>query len=148
MDIVKSTGKDSSDLPKAGLFPSRIPEGKYDAFCYATEKGRSWGYRESIYVKFRLIGGKYDETEIFMVCTFQERSEINHRHKYFQQFSIANGGPPEKGQKLSPKIFLNKSFRVLVRDTKRKFSNKEPMPSFMQYSVVDTILNEVTDLPF
>ena len=138
---------DQYDAPIAEELPVRIPPGEYDASCYDTEKGISWGGHESIYIKFRIYCGEFDGTELFMACTYHPKSEITYRHKYYQQYSMANGGPPQKGQRLSPSIFKNKMYRVLVRDTKRKFLNGQLMPAFHQYSVVDTILETLSGKP-
>ena len=129
--------------PIAKALPTRIPPDKYDAICYDTELGRSWGGRWNVYIKFRIIDGPYEGTELVMICTYHPKREISHRHKYFLQFALANGGPPRKGQRMSHNIFRGIVFRVLVRDTKRKFPNNEYLPKSFQYSVVDTILEVV-----
>ena len=127
--------------------PIKIIPGEYDAICFDVEHGISWGGRKSIYLKFKIYGGEFDGAELFMVCTYGIKSKMSYRHKYYQQFSIANGGPPGRGRRLSPSIFKNKMYRVLVRDTDRKFPNQRSMPQFLQYSVVDTILELLTGGP-
>lgn len=134
-------------LVQAEEMPTTILPGEYDAICYDVERGISWGGRENIYIKFKIYGGAFDGAELFMACTFKIKSKMSYRHKYYQQFSIANGGPPFRGQRLSPCIFKNKMYRVLVRDTVRKFPNQRMMPRFLQYSVVDTILEVLAGGP-
>jgi len=138
---------DQDSAPFAQELPARIPPGEYDAVCYDTEIGRSWGNREDIYIKFRIIDGPYVGTELVLICTYHRKSEISHRHKYYKQFCLAFGSAPQRGQRLSRSIFKNKSYSVLVRDTERKFRNKRLMPSYLQYSVVDTILETLTGIP-
>lgn len=136
-----------NNVPVAKALPTRIPPDKYDAICYDTELGRSWGGRWDVYIKFRIIEGPYEKTELVMMCTYHPKAEITHRHKYYQQFALANGGPPLKGQKMSHSIFRHKVYRVLVKDTKRKFPNNELLPPFLQYSVVATILEVIAGGP-
>ena len=136
-----------NDAPVAEQFSPRIPPGEYDAICYKTETGRSWGGRTDIYILFRIIGGSQDGTELFMACTYHVKREMTLRFKYYQQWTLANGTPPKKGERLSRKIFLNKKYRVLVRDTKRRHSNGKPVADFLQYSVVDSIIETQAEIP-
>lgn len=125
----------------------RIPTSEYDAVCYKTETGRSWGGRTDIYILFRIIGGSQDGTELFMACTYHPKRKLSQRYKYYQQWTLANGAPPKKGERLSPKVFCNKMYRVLVRDTQRRYSNGKLMPDILQYSVVDSIIETQTGIP-
>jgi len=133
--------------PIAEEFRIRIPPGEYDAICYKTETGRSWGGRTDIYILFRIIGGSQDGTELFMACTYHPKQKLSLRYKYYQQWMLAKGAPPKKGERLSPKVFCHKMYRVLVRDTERKHSNGQPMADCLQYSVVDSIIETQTGVP-
>lgn len=123
----------------------RIKAGTYDAICYRTETGNSWGGRQDIYIRFKIYGSKYDGTKLFMACTYP-RGRMTTRHKYYEQWVLAMGGPPRKGERLARKEFLHKLYKVLVRDTNKKFSNGTRMPDYMQYSVVDTIIETQTGI--
>ena len=130
------------DVPIADESPPRIPQGEYEAFCYGYEKGFSWG-KSHVYIKFRVNGGKYDGKELFLVCPYYPKRLISHRHKYYGEWCKVNGGCPEKGQQMSPKVFVSKMFRVLVRDAQPKYKNGDPKPVILQYSVVDRIIDIV-----
>lgn len=136
-----------NDAPVAEQFSPRIPPGEYDAICYKTETGRSWGGRTDIYILFRIWGGRGDGTELFMVCTYNLNRKLSPRYKYYQQWTLAKGRPPGKGERLSRKVFCNKMYRVLVRDTQRRHSNGKLMPDILQYSVVDSIIETQTGIP-
>ena len=136
-----------NEAPVAEQFSPRIPPGEYDAICYKTETGRSWGGRTDIYILFRIIGGSQDGTELFMACTYHAKRRLSPRYKYYQQWTLAKGQPPGKGKRLSRKVFCNKMYRVLVRDTQRKHSNGQPMADCLQYSVVDSIIETKTGIP-
>jgi hypothetical protein len=119
----------------------RIPPGEYDAICFKVNNGRSWGGRRDCYLRFRIYDGNYNGTELFMVCPFPP-GKLSTRMKLYAQWTLAMMRQPRKGERICTKDFLNKLYRVEVRDTKRKFpdSNKV-LPKFMQYSVVATILD-------
>jgi len=136
-----------NDAPVAGQSRPRIPPGEYDAICYKTETGKSWGGRTDIYIRFRIIGGSQDGRELFMACTYHAKRRLSPRHKYYQQWALAKGRPPAKGERLSQKIFSNKMYRVSVRYTQRRHSNGKLMPNFLQYSVVDSIIETQTGIP-
>jgi hypothetical protein len=125
---------------------SRIPPGKYKAICYATETGRSFGGRRDIYILFRIQGSKYDGTELYMVCTYPKR-KISSRHKIYEQWSLAEGRRPAKGEKLSGEVFTGKMYEVLIRDTQRKYSDGSVKPDFLQYSLVESIIRPLTGVP-
>ena len=130
-------------LPRADEFPIRIPEGIYDAICFKTETAMGFGGSRKIYFKFRIYGGEHDGVELFMVCNFP-KTKIGKRYKYFDQWMLALGRHPSKGERLSPKIFRNRLFKILVRDTKPRFSNGKFKPDIFKYSVVDSIIEALT----
>lgn len=130
--------------PIAEAFRPRIPPGVYDAICYKTEIGTKWG-RQAIYILFRIPDGDYQGIELFMQCNFP-KLKLNLNHKYYHQWMVANGGPPQKGQRMARKVFLGKMYRVLVRDTNRKYPDGTQMPSCTRYSVVERIVETITGI--
>jgi len=131
--------------PTADDFYSRIPPGEYEAICYRTKAGPGFGGRRSVYLFFRVYGGKYHGTEVFMACVYKG-GKMSPRHKYYQQWVIANGRPPVKGELLARSVFKGKLFRILVRYTEKKHNGGKPMPDCVQYSVVDSILEPLTGI--
>jgi hypothetical protein len=129
--------------PTAHEFPSRIAPGEYSAICYKTETGISFGGRCNAFLGFRIYGGINDGIELFMTCTYPS-GKISPRHKIYQQWMLGAGRAPAKKEKLKLGIFKNRMYRVLVRDTERRFSNGRLMPTHMQYSVIDTIIEVET----
>ncbi len=139
---MKNAQNDNS--PIAEEFPAKIMDGEYDAMCYETETGKSFGGRRDIFIKFRIYEGEYDGTVVIMVCTYP-KGKMRLRFKYYQQWVLANGGPPKKSQRLTRKVFLHRMFKIKVRTTKRNYTNtNNPLPDNMQYSVVDTIIKPLT----
>jgi hypothetical protein len=129
--------------PQADEFPIKIPEGIYDAVCYRTETAVSFGGGTKIYVKFRIYGGEYNGTELFMVCNYP-KGKVRPQLKYYVQWMMAKGRRPYKNESLSPRIFRNRMFKVMVRDAKPKFPDGKLKPDFFRYSIVDTIIEAQT----
>lgn len=130
----------------ADTMRERVPPGEYEAVCYDTSTGTSFGGRLDLYVNFRISGGEFDGIELFMVCTLP-KCKLRQRFKLYDQWSLAIGRPPYKGEKFKASVFKNKKYRIIVRDTKRQYSNKKPKPESSQYSMVDTIIEAETGIP-
>jgi len=126
------------------FFP-KIEPGEYDAICYKVETGKSFGGEKKIFFRFRIYGSKYDDVELFMTCKYYS-APIPRNSKYYDQWSLANGQPPRRGERLARKTFPNKLYRVMVRDTRRKFPNGKLKPQQFQYSVIDTIIEPLTGI--
>jgi hypothetical protein len=62
-----------------------------------------------------------------------KRPRASRRGKYLKEWVRANGGPPVRGDRLSPKVFRHRMARVEVGDTD---ANRSPVP----YSVVKKII--------
>ena len=129
--------------PQATDFPPRIKKGLYDAVCFKTEIGPAWGGRRNLYFRFRIIEGEFMDVELFMTCPYP-KGKLSSNFKYYKQWMLAAGRPPHKREFLKRKVFKNRAFRIIVRDTRRKFDTGKEYPDFMQYSVVDSIVEPLT----
>jgi hypothetical protein len=130
-------------VPKASEFYPRIEPGEYDAICYKVDIALAYGGRRNIYLRFRINGGEYDGTELFMACSFPKR-KLTPNFKYYKQWMLAACRPPYPKERLSRKIFKNRLFRILVRDTRCRFATGKACPDYMQYSVIDSIIEPLT----
>ena len=128
-----------ADVPVAEEPLPRIPPGIYEAICHKVEIGISFKCRRSLYIKFRVCEGKYEGTELSMVCTYPS-GKIRRRFKLYKQWAIAMGRCPAKGERIGGKAFARKMYEVQVRDTKGKLSDGKPEPDFLRYSIVDSIV--------
>jgi hypothetical protein len=63
-----------------------------------------------------------------------KKARASRRGKYLKEWVRANGGPPKRGDRLSPRVFTRRMARVEVGDTDPK---KSPVP----YTVVRKILS-------
>ena len=64
----------------------------------------------------------------------RDKPRASRRGKYLKEWVRANGGPPNRGDRLSPRIFARRMARVKVGETDQK---KSPVP----YSVVTKIIS-------
>ena len=142
--VSKKDKSESSSLI-ADEMSIRIPPVEYEAVCYATNTGISFGGRLSLYVQFRICGGEYDGVEVPMICTLP-KGKLRQRFKLFDQWALVLGRVPRKGEKFKASIFRKKMYRILVRDTKRVFQHKKTKPKYLQYSIVDTIIETLTGI--
>jgi len=142
-NAIKEKGLRPSSDPQAQEFYPRIRADIYEAICYKIEVGIGWAARKNIYFRFRIMGGEYDGTELFMTCPHY-KGNISPRCKYYKQWMLAMGRPPHNKERLVRRIFKNRLFLVRVRDTNRKHDDGTEYPQFMQYSIIDSIIRPLT----
>ena len=131
------------DCPRAGEGRPRIEPGAYVGYCHKTEVTEYMGERKLL-ILFRLCGGRYDGLELFLPCRYPKGTR-GYRTKYYQNWVIANGTPPQSGQKMARSVFIDKKFKISVGDSERRFENGELKPESLQYSVVKSILGIIED---
>jgi hypothetical protein len=68
-----------------------------------------------------------------------ERPRISRRSKYWAAWVRANGGPPKRGDRMSPQIFVRRFAKVRVGDTTKDFE-QHAIKSDDAYSVVVEIV--------
>jgi len=150
--VLKKVGKmtynhDKNNEPIVQEPRPRIPPGTYEVICYDMNVKPCQGGSKRVFVQFRIYGGEYDGTELFMCCP-KPAGMLRERHKLHIQMSLALKRRPNKGERLSKKIFVGKMYHVIVGDTKRKYKEtNQVMPDYMQYSVVKSILEVITGSP-
>jgi hypothetical protein len=116
----------------------RIPPGEYPAYCEWAKHYRDPGFR-SWKCLLRWVVLTADRlTEIAKVPQWfalgdGEKPHGSRRGKYLPEWVRANGGPPFRGDRLSPRVFTRRMARVEVGDTDPE---KSPVP----YSVVRRIM--------
>jgi hypothetical protein len=122
----------------------RIEPCTYLAIGQGTDVNDNTKFGRKLYIRFAVISGKNDGVKLFMACPYSKEKPKSNK-KFIEQWTLANQGPRKPGQKMARNIFTGKKFLVLVRNTKRKFPNGKIKPDYLQYSVVDTILEVSPD---
>ena len=114
-----------------------VPEKTYQAS--ATHYDRASFYqRRKLYLWFQIIDGPHRGKKIFM--PFNLHTKIRRGSKYYGAWLIANNGiKPKPNNRMSPKLFMSKVFKIKTR-TVLSGRKKESLTDGDRYSVVEEIL--------
>jgi hypothetical protein len=114
----------------------RIPPGQYLASCYWAKRYRDPGMRRWTcllrwdVLSHDLLSTIAQRIPLWFALGEGEKPRASRRGKYLREWVRANGGPPGRGDRLSPNVFTRRVARVEIGDT------NSPVP----YSVVKRIL--------
>lgn len=123
----------------------RIPEGDYNAEVIRVRLVPTpWG-REDLGLWFEILDGEFAGTILPMHIPYYGRKTVSHSTKLYEQWKLAIGRSPRKGEVFAKKVFRNGRFVVSVRGTARKFEDGSVKPSLLQYSKVDTIKKRIDE---
>ena len=100
--------------------------GEYLGNCRAANIHRDKGYRRWVCtLQFELRSKDLlkvlGRTSMFFNLGAGERPHAGRRGKYWTASVQANGGPPRRGDRLSPRIFQGRMARIVVGDVPEKF---------------------------
>jgi hypothetical protein len=137
-DAHNSLGRKQRSGPKAiewANYP-QIPPGEYSAYC--TWAGK---YHDPVFKRWTCLlrfdvlrDNRIDivaRVPMWLSLGSGEKPRASRRGSYLKEWVEANGGPPVRGDRLSPQVFVHRIARVEVGDTM-----KGPVP----YSVVKKIV--------
>ena len=120
----------------------RVTPGEYRAYCRWGKHYRDPGFHRWLcLLRWDVLT---DELSRVLACVPQffplgtgAKPRASRRGKYFPEWIQANGGPPARGDRLSPRVFLRRIAWVEIGDT------EGPAP----YSVVKRIISWETGSP-
>ena len=117
----------------------RIPPGEYFAYCKFAKRYRDPGFqRWTCLIRWDVLKDDLETVvatiPMWIPLGSEERPRASRRGNYLKEWVSANGGPPLRGDRLSPQVFTGRMARVEVGDTDPK---KSPVP----YSVVRRIVS-------
>jgi hypothetical protein len=121
----------------------RIPDGLYEAQCFKYEYSRK--PYSKVYLKFKITQpGKHNGLRLFKPYNIPPDGGRPARgSNYFKDWSMVNNWQlPSRNTKMSPKIFVNKLFKIKTRTSKPMHNDKE-MPEQFWYSLVDALVEVV-----
>ena len=128
-----------------------ISEGIYHCECISYQSG----YYERIpklYLFFKMLNIMREDDPNKNVILFMPFSmpfsndgirRIGAGSKYYRTWALVNRGLPSRNAKMSPRLFLNKTFKVTVKTVKPKQAGIE-LPDFLHYSIIQSIIEEIT----
>jgi len=109
----------------------------YDAQCVGYDEGIYYGSKK-LYLRFKIQTlGECFGTEVTMFFNIAKKG-ISSGSKYYKNWCAVNGAKPSRNAKLSPRLFLNRVFKIKTR-TVRPVHNGKEMSEEYSYSVVDEI---------
>jgi hypothetical protein len=85
------------------------------------------------------LGEVVAELTLFLNMGDADKPRAGRRGNYWQAWTTANGGPPQRKDRLSPRVFTRRYARVSVGDTTKNFK-QELIAENMVYSVVRHIV--------
>jgi hypothetical protein len=121
----------------------RTEPGEYFALCYWAKRYRDPGMRRwTCLLRWDVLSDDLLTTiakcvPLWFALGNGEKPHASRRGKYLPEWVRANGGPPGRGDRLSPSVFTRRIARVEISDT------NSPVP----YSVVKRIIRWETDGP-
>ena len=116
---------------------ARIPPGEYFANCYWAKRYRDPGMKRwTCLLRWDVLSGDLLNTiarcvPLWFALGDGDKPRASRRGKYLPEWVRANGGPPGRGDRLSPNVFTRRVARVEVGDT----------GSLIPYSVVKRIIH-------
>ena len=111
-------GTVGDNIPIAGDDLPKVPDGRYQVTFKRGTINRL--YRENRFVaEFEIYdpGGEHHAVALpfyAAICAEGGKVKPNPRKKYFRAWSLANGGKPKRGDRMSPKVFKGKLFTAEV----------------------------------
>ena len=114
----------------------RIPPGEYAAYCAWTGKYYDPAFKRwTCLLRFDVLRENLIDVvarvPMWLSLGNGQKPRASRRSNYLKEWVGANNGPPTRGDRLSPRVFVDRVARVEVGDT-----SKGPLP----YSVVKKIL--------
>ena len=109
-------------MQSSGRTIRRIAPGEYRAFCRWGKQYHDPGFQGwRCLLRFDLVS---DDLLRVIACVplwfalgSGDRPRASRRGKYFAAWIRANGGPPVRGDRLSPRVFVHRLARVVIGDT-------------------------------
>ena len=118
-----------------------IPEGIYEVI-YTDHTKYKYYSQDKLQINFVVVSPtEYSDTVLTRIYNYYDRAKRN--SDYIKECQIVLGRRLNKKEKVSPSIFKNKVLKVKVRTVKNG-RKQEKLPSFLQYSIIDSIVDVVT----
>ena len=139
----RQMGKDEIVCGSDG-WPLILNTGKYyETQCVRYDRSFVLGKSRKLFLHFNIIEqGEHFGKVLFMPFNIPYDQKVRSGSKYYKTWVMVNGWKkPSRNAVMSPRLFLNKIFRVKIRTVKPHMPNsKKEMPEDFWYSVVDSIV--------
>jgi len=138
-EMANNVNEYEKEYKAAEDYKTLIPEGLWDVECIGYNDG-FYNRTPKLVLDFELINeGPYQGEHVAMFFNMPYDGCIPTGSKYYKTWSKVNGKLPSRNAKMSPRIFLNKLFKVKTRTVVPKDGNNILPPEF-HYSIVESII--------
>jgi hypothetical protein len=124
-------------------YSPRLEPGEYQAYCRSAEMYRDGQFKRWVCaVQFDVLDSGL---EVIARLTWYlnlgdgDRPHAGRRTNYWQAWVLANGGPPKRKDRLSPRIYQRRYARVVVADTSKDF-RQSAISAEQAYSVIREVV--------
>lgn len=128
---------DIEDVVCAQDYRPLIPDGEFEAECTGYNTGH-YCRIPKLFLNFQLINEPYRDVELFMSFNMPFNGEIRVGSRYYKTWAKVNRKLPSREAKMSPRIFLNKIYKVKTRTVKPRDGGEE-LGEDCYYSIIDSI---------
>jgi hypothetical protein len=132
------------------LHVPRLEPGKYPAYCRSAKTYMDRVFKRWVCaVQFDVLDEnqkKIARLTWFLNLGSGEKAHATRRKNYWAAWVKANGGPPKRMDRLSPRVFVRRCATVLVADTTRD-SRQELQSNDHAYSVIRDVISWDTGGP-
>lgn len=129
---------DEKEYKALGDYRPLVPDGLWDVQCTGYNDG-FYGRIPKLFLNFEIVSnGSYNGERLFMSFNMPHDGYVHTGSRYYRTWSKVNGKLPSRNAKMSPRIFLNKLFRVKTKTVIPKDGNFD-LPSDFHYSIIESI---------
>ena len=151
MLVVKKAAVDEDDVfTRTVDIPPLLQAGDhYEAEFLRCELKKNWDGSPvaKIFMHFAIrVAGEPIPYELYMACNGPRGKKWPASSKYTRAWIIAAGRTPKRADRLTPKVFEGKLFKVRVRVVEQN-SRKQPLAPDQRYSVIDDVLECLGAIP-
>ena len=139
------------DFRCAQNYKPHIPPGDYVATCTSCDSKFWLRKTRKLFLNFTILNAPQklpdgEKTTLFMAFNMPYHGKVCSGSKYYKTWCLVNGRkPPSRNAVMSPKLFLNRTYKVRVSSVRPKdIDSRTEMPPAFHYSKVERIL-EVLD---
>jgi hypothetical protein len=125
-------------------FAERIEPGEYPAYCrsaavYYDRQFKRWVCAVQFEVLDSSLMNVAARVTWYLNLGSREKAHIGRRSKYWAAWVKANGGPPKRGDRVSPRVFQARHALVTVEDTSKNH-RQEVIAAEQSYSVIRDVV--------
>ncbi len=120
-----------------------ITPGLYDVKTLRLDRRKLWG-ASKVMLSCEIIGGDYDGVLLIWCANSlpKGKQRIPISSKAYRTIVIALGRRPERRERISEALLVNKMFKASVR-TVTKDAHGQPLPPGARYSIIDAFVERI-----